>query len=334
MRKTSKMGRSSIGALAAFLTALFSALPGCGAAPDGAPSPEDLADPAAGDGVAGSDVGTVESAIWGGDTSYDDEVVVVALVDSETLQHRAALCSGTLINSRVVLTAGHCLDRFFDEPGEFRIQIRSGRLVDGSTTKVYDIPARKLSSVKPCPGKGTGGYARHPNYTKDNPYGGYDFAVVVADVDIAGSKAIIEYDAPPTFLNGFEINPDGYFGRDTRIVGYGHFTDSQDTADRRRKMDSGTGLFTGVTGIFSTTASGNVYGAIGVPAGILCHGDSGGPLFQYTSGGGKRFVGTFSFGTSNTPGGRCFNGQGYYYFLKPVKSFIQQFGISGGTCAG
>src|SRR5215471_1270889 len=195
----SRSGVSTLAWSAAFVIALGSI--GCGAGADGS-SP----------GMEERTVGTVESEILAGTKTSQKEVVSVVLAITETGEP-GFICSGVLMHNRAVITAAHCLDEYRAHKGEFILQVRTGSNAFSPDAKA-NIRDKRISSVIPCPGANTGGWAIHPNYDPNDFTNGYDFAVVVLDKALVDVKANIEWTIPPLTLPGtFDINPDGYFGR-------------------------------------------------------------------------------------------------------------------------
>jgi len=221
-----------------------------------------------------------------------------------------AICTSTLIDPEVLLTAGHCI--YLKENGQLvfnattspnSVQIYGGgNIIGWSAMKV----ANATQVVK------------HPNWTGDiNSWG--------ENTDLA----VIKLDRKVTSLPfyGIRNNPEEYIGETGIIVGYG--------VTQTNGYDSGVRRW----GNAKVLNKGTIYGKpnlleVGNPSGT-CQGDSGGPFFT-TQNGQLVVSGVTSFG-----GQVCYaDKQGYdtwvLRYRSWIESMVQQFTghglLSSGVC--
>jgi secreted trypsin-like serine protease len=263
--------------------------------------------------AVGQDGGSVRPKIVGGSTAsvatYPWQAAVVYSTAQRPAQnaHQRQFCGGSLLTSRIVITAGHCiadtdpdcsLTCAINDPGgdgTARIDPNDVDVVLGRTT---------LSDA----GQGVEDAVTHviPRANFDGNYQGdgvprYDVAYLVLSsasgqtpIKIAGTDEGALWDA----------------GSSAEISGWGATSESSSTTDTLRSA---------TVGVIpdSTCASASVYGrdfdaATMLCAGYLsggvdsCYGDSGGPLEAPLQAGGYRLVGITGWGDgcgrANAPG--------------------------------
>ncbi|MCU0664437.1 MAG: trypsin-like serine protease [Myxococcota bacterium] len=198
-------------------------------------------------------------------TNYKSWKGVVALFYSSG-GYAGSICTATLIDPKVLLTAGHCVYL----PGEgvdavntpSRISVLGGANINTFSRVEYPGPAKIV---------------KHPSWTGN------------INNSSAVDLALIKLSSPITTVEtyGVRVAPSAQVGDMGKIVGYGLSSSSaQDSAGVHRVGDT------------SILALGNRIMELGNPSGT-CQGDSGGPFF--TQQGGKWVVtGVTSFGISNT----------------------------------
>lgn len=226
------------------------------------------------------DVEQVQSEITHGVLDGDAHPAVVLIlmeVDGQPMSR----CSGTLISSTVVLTAGHCTG----EPGEFsgmRVFLESD-VQNGDNNYPYAGPNTVEAKS----------WATHPAYTSA--------AFYLHDVGVIKlAKAVrlpaTQYGKLPGLdsLDALQVGSSTTF----TAVGYGlqHVNPAQVTAERIRMRANPwlLQLNTGFTGPGSLLLSNNA------STGGTCFGDSGGPNFVGSS---QTVAGVTSFGLNGACGG-------------------------------
>ena len=203
-------------------------------------------------------------------------------------------CSGTLLNARVFVTAGHCTE----SPAAYAvIWFAAGPIIPDPA---FTLTTRSCSGIAgyPCGGAGSyrGAIHTHPQYDP-NAFFLHDLGVVV--LDGAGFNPG-SFGALPTLnrLNSLHV------GRSTTFtaVGYGLQKSFPDAAARkdvaiRQRMVAHPWLLQinkGIVGDYAVLLSNNA------TSGGTCFGDSGGPNFIGTS---HVLAGVTSFGLNTACGG-------------------------------
>jgi hypothetical protein len=217
--------------------------------------------------IAVSSVG----AITDGELDGEDHPHVVLLL-MEVGGEPMYRCSGTLLSPTVLLTAGHCVSNYPDEPySGMRVFTESD--VDGGDN---DYPYAGNNTVEAV------SWAAHPLYETEDPFYFHDVGIVI--LEEPGVVGLDVYGALPE-VDEFDDLPMPSGKRDkTRFtsVGYGLQAIFSDEAqwelqsDRIRMVAYPFLLklnVAGITGDFSLLLSNNH------STGGTCFGDSGGPNF-------------------------------------------------------
>jgi len=231
-------------------------------------------------------------AITDGELDGENHPHVVLLlmeVDGEPMYR----CSGTLLSPTVLLTAGHCVSNYPDEPySGMRVFTESD--VDGGDN---DYPYAGNNTVEAV------SWAAHPLYETEDPFYFHDVGIVI--LEEPGVLGLAEYGTLPE-LDQFDDLPMPSGKHDkTRFtsVGYGLqaiFTDEAQwelQSDRIRMVAYPFLLklnVAGITGDFSLLLSNNH------STGGTCFGDSGGPNFLGDS---NVVAGVTSFGMNGNCAG-------------------------------
>jgi trypsin len=184
------------------------------------------------------------------------------------------LCSGTLIDSKTVLTAGHCSSV-------------TGAAIGTPVTWPAQLIDVRIGSNKPGQGQRApvSSVVAHPNYLATS---GYDIsllrltsAAAPAPVKVAGTGETASWSA----------------GTRETIVGWGVTEEGGDTPDTLQKAQVPVTTDAYCAGAYSDFDAKTMVCA-GYPQGGVdtCQGDSGGPMFGHNAAGALRVVGTTSFG--------------------------------------
>lgn len=225
----------------------------------------------------------ISYAITNGEPDGDDHPYVALLVFGEETEEGFVpywRCSGSLIASNVILTAGHCTDRATG----VRVWFDEGPILWGTWNPAMN-PTCEVETGYPCTGDAKGTPYTNPKYRSDeNPYGGgnglpafsyRDVGVVVLDEPVP-FDVVSEYAELPTeglvdtLENKTDIDVVGY-GVQDQIHGGGppSWTGSRVRLYAPSKFVSGNFVHSAEYMRISLNPGGGTGGT--------CFGDSGGP---------------------------------------------------------
>lgn len=191
-------------------------------------------------------------------------------------------CTATLIASRTLLTAAHCVDvRMGPAGANQRVEIYATNYTDPDAAPQsawYQLTKTRI----------------HPNWNPNSQSLGADVAVALLDR------------APPVTPKGWNGSTDisGYNGRPVRSVGYGRTVGGSgpDNSPTRKRQVALNFILPGQNSGYYSPA---LFYVGDQQAKGICQGDSGGPTFHTFSDGVERVVGVHSFtaGEACTLGG-------------------------------
>ena len=202
-------------------------------------------------------------------------------------------CSGTLLSPTVLLTAGHCVSNYPDEPFSGMRVFTESDVENGDNNYPFAGP-NSIEAVAWYP---------HPLYETEDPFYMHDVGIVI--LEAPGVEGLAEYGTLPE-LDQFDNLPMPSGKNDKTLftsVGYGQqiiFTeeDQWEMQSERVRMVAYPFLkqinVAGITGDYSLWLSNNH------STGGTCYGDSGGPNFL---GDTNIVAGVTSFGMNATCSG-------------------------------
>lgn len=209
-----------------------------------------------------SPVGKQTLAIIGGQPDTQLPGVGALAVSGRTF------CTGTLIASRVVLTAAHCIDSAQSSGGrglQFRIDVPNPQNPKGFDEKYYEIEYNLLSS--------------HPQWDQQVSRG-YDVGVAILKQKVPDTVAkVIPFNATP--LTG------SWVGKELLFLGYGYIQSVPNAVTPNRKYGAKIPVVSLTNDRIEHQAQGK----------SVCHGDSGGPAL-FTINGQLRVIGVNSYVTA------------------------------------
>lgn len=207
--------------------------------------------------------------IVGGERTGELEYgAIVAIVTSAS-----ALCTGTVVDARLILTAGHCLAEL---PAVSNLTVYYGNELQGSMS----VPAT--------------GYGAHPDFDPEGREDIHDFGYVELGVDFVPPDGLV-----PPIVDQDEWDEAMRKGTTVTLVGFGEDPDAESplaSLGTKRKVD---------TEIRKFSAEGTEFFA-GGDGHDSCQGDSGGPAIVKLANGELRLAGITSRGSDP-----CGDG-GYY----------------------
>lgn len=239
--------------------------------------------------IAPPDFSPVSQPIIGGATvPVDAWTNVVAVINFDLLSSEnlvsLSLCTGVMLDSRTVLTAGHCLLEISD--------VENMAVVFGNRIDVMD--ERFIAKVAD--------FAVHPKICleeKCQNRDAFDFGIVTLADQVSGVEIVTPLVAQHEWDETMKV------GGAITVVGFGATQELEEVTSSQE--DSGLGIKREVSvGIRQLSATGFEFVA-GNAGKDICGGDSGGPGFVQLSDGSFRLVGISSRGI--VP---CGTGTSYY----------------------
>jgi V8-like Glu-specific endopeptidase len=202
--------------------------------------------------------GVKRDGLVGGTTDTGDPQVFELRFAEVGNPSNRARCTGTLIGSRTIVTAGHCVDP--STLGATAITMYVVNVTDDSTAQASDqIQVTKM--------------AAHPMYN---------------NVTFANDLALVLLEHPPAGVTPKDWNAESLAalaGKPIRVVGYGDNVGGSSASGRGTKREAAL--------TFGSIAANTFQLGDGFTKGI-CHGDSGGPSFHTFPDGVERLVGVHS----------------------------------------
>jgi hypothetical protein len=230
-------------------------------------------------------------------------------------------CTGSLVSTRVLLTAGHCAGRYQTPDGVFHTPVRAQVWFDKQIKASSSYAGGPCDGVKgwPCSGGDAIGLPiPHPDYSGDLEGTVNDLGVVLL------AKQMKEKDV-------LDLAPLGTLERTApgtpfTIVGYGNQSVTPPPVDQRERMQGTVRFaFLDEEAPFADFTNGPVAGGPAAPSSV-CVGDSGGPVLDSRD----RIVAVIALidstkdGPGAVPGGDGFC-QGVAYHTRTDSDFAKQF---------
>jgi secreted trypsin-like serine protease len=231
----------------------------------------------------------VQPRVVGGHTaSISDYPWQVAVVDSPSVSsgnaHQRQFCGGSLITSRIVITAAHCVRQGTTiDPAD--VDVVAGRTTLSDTSQGAEIPVQDVDY--------------RSNYSANTSANDVGYLVLAS----ASTQ-------PPIKIAGADETALWEPGRSADISGWGSTSEVGSTVDtlRAATVEMISDSYCGSPSVYgsdfkaaSMVCAGYVQGGVDT-----CYGDSGGPLESPLAGGGYRLVGLTSWGNGcaepNYPG--------------------------------
>ena len=234
---------------------------------------------------------SVKQAVVGGKPDNSQPAVGGMVTKSA----KSSYCTGTLIGSRLVITAAHCITNRSASAVQFRIDVPNG---SGGITKTYYDIAQQVA---------------HPKYGRTSRGLVNDVAVAILAKDVTG--------VAPMPINTQAMG-NNWVGRKIFFIGYGLIS-----TNPRQKPSSKYSAEIPLTRLLSDRFETKTAGK------SICSGDSGGPAL-YKINGRMTLVGVNSYVTGRSSGGRPYcDGSGWDFRVDIYNSWLQPYLTKyGGKC--
>lgn len=230
----------------------------------------------------------LSNRIFGGIPTKLEEHPWAALIVYDTGKRIVPKCGGSLLNSRYVLTAAHCIKNI---PDKWKIHNVRFSVVNATSPENCEIVneeeiCRKEYEVK--------NIVVHPDYEMDAINKQHDIAIIELKDDVSFSK----YIAPICLPFDEEIIEMPIIDEEFTVTGWGQ-TEKEIISSQQLHVDlngKSNDVCNAVFGVANVTLTGNHLCVGGDKGRDSCKGDSGGPLLRQVTGVWYQ-VGIVSFGT-------------------------------------